>query len=125
MPYKLPLLAIAWCATALSLHAQSAPATPTSPAASDESVLTLSPFQVDARGDVGYLAQNTLSGSRMNAALKDTPAPISVFTKEFIDDVSVDLVKDLMLYSVNMTPELAGGRREDKSRKATTERCGA
>lgn len=84
--------------------AQTAPSPAVIPA---ESVITLSPFQVDARGDVGYLAQNTLSGSRMNTSLKDTPAPISVFTREFIDDVGVDFVKDLMEYSVNMTPELS------------------
>ena len=42
----------------------------------DDSVVTLSPFQVDARGNLGYLAQNTLSGSRMNTALKDTPWPL-------------------------------------------------
>ncbi len=109
MTPKLPLLALASFATALLSHAQSAPtsAPPAPTTASDESVLTLSPFQVDARGDVGYLAQNTLSGSRMNTSLKDTPAPISVFTKEFMNDVGVDFVKDLMEYSVNMTPELA------------------
>ncbi len=104
---SLPLLGACFAVVAASVQAQTTPAPGATAAAADESVVKLSPFQVDARGDVGYLAQNTLSGSRMNTALKDTPAPISVFTKEFIDDIGVDFVKDVMEYSVNMTPELS------------------
>lgn len=109
MKPKLPLLllGVSMSALAASSPAQTAPAPASTQPVLDEEVVTLSPFQVDARGDVGYLAQNTLSGSRMNTALKDTPAPISVFTREFIDDVGVDFVEDIMEYSVNMTPELS------------------
>ncbi|MBT5168909.1 MAG: TonB-dependent receptor plug domain-containing protein [Opitutales bacterium] len=80
---------------------------PAMQAQNDEDVFELSPFEVDGSGDVGYAAQNTLAGSRMNSRLKDTPVPISVFTKEFIDDIGADMLEDVMDYSVNMTPELS------------------
>jgi len=73
----------------------------------DDDIFELSPFEVDGTGDVGYAAQNTLAGSRMNSRLKDTPAPISVFTKEFLEDIGADNVEDILAYSVNMTPELS------------------
>src|SRR5688572_22690492 len=49
-------------------------------AAAKEEVVTLSPFQVETSRDIGYQAQNTLSGSRLNTPLKDTAAPVTVFT---------------------------------------------
>ena len=58
------------------LAAQSAP----SPAVvRDDQVVELNPFVVQNDKDSGYLAANTLAGSRLNTSLKDTPASISVF----------------------------------------------
>ncbi len=76
-------------------------------AQNDEDVYELSPFSVDNSKDVGYAAQNTLAGSRLNSRLKDTPAPLSVYTSEFISDIAADSVEDTLGYSVNMTPELS------------------
>ena len=73
----------------------------------DETIFELSPFSVDSSGDVGYAAQNTLAGSRLNTRLKDTPAPLSVYTSEFMSDISADSVEDALEYSVNMTSELS------------------
>ncbi|QXD22989.1 hypothetical protein F7C95_13740 [Opitutia bacterium ISCC 51] len=73
----------------------------------EDEIYDLNPFQVDVSQDVGYAAQNTLAGSRMNTALKDTPAPISVYTAEFISDIGVDMLEEVLEYSVNMTPELS------------------
>ena len=74
--------------TAASLPAQIAPvpASATKPAGASEAAVVLSPFEVNSTKDVGYLAQNTLSGSRMNTSLKDTPAAVSVMTPEFLAD---------------------------------------
>jgi iron complex outermembrane recepter protein len=74
---------------------------------SEEDIYDLSPFEVDVSQDIGYAAQNTLAGSRMNTALKDTPAPISVYTAEFISDIGADMLEEVLDYSVNMTPELS------------------
>ena len=51
-----------------------APATPASPTA--EEAVVLNPFLVSSSADTGYAATNTLDGSRLNTALRDTPAAI-------------------------------------------------
>ncbi|MBK1879753.1 TonB-dependent siderophore receptor [Pelagicoccus mobilis] len=73
----------------------------------DEQVYELSPFEVDGSDDVGYAAQNTLAGSRMNSRLKDTPTPLTVYTKEFMEDIGADSLEETLEYSVNMTPEMS------------------
>jgi len=56
-------------------------------AVKEEDVIKLSPFTVDSSRDLGYQAENTLSGSRLNSSLRDTAGSISVFTKDFLDDI--------------------------------------
>jgi len=72
---------------------------PVAPAVAD--VIQLSPFEVNTSKDVGYVAENSLAGSRMNAKLRDTPGSVSVFTKEFLDDLAITDLKQLVEYSVN------------------------
>lgn len=69
-------------------------------AQSDE-VIKLSPFEVSAESDVGYLATNTLAGTRFNTALKDTPASLSIFTPEFMEDIAVTSVLEAYEYGLN------------------------
>lgn len=64
-------------------------------------VVELSPFEVRTDKDTGYVATNTLAGSRLNTALRDTPAAISVFTKEFLDDIGATNVTQALEYSLN------------------------
>jgi len=52
-----------------------------------EEIVVLSPFVVNSSKDVGYVATNTLAGSRLNTPLADTPASISGFTPEFLADI--------------------------------------
>ncbi|MDA0346356.1 MAG: TonB-dependent receptor plug domain-containing protein [Verrucomicrobia bacterium] len=73
----------------------------------DDKIYDLSPFQVNSSGDVGYAAENTLAGSRLNTSLRDTAAPISVYTAEFISDIGVDTLEDVLKYSLSVTPELS------------------
>src|SRR5688572_26387141 len=75
------------------LHAQQTP-----PA---NEVVTLSPFVIDTSRDVGYQAENTLSGSRLNTSLRDTASSISVFTREFLDDTALTDMRKLLDYTVN------------------------
>src|SRR3954463_13662304 len=79
--------------------AQTAPALP--PAANPADVVELSPFTVNTDRDVGYQAENTLAGSRLNAPLRDTAGSVSVFTKEFLDDLAITDIRELLQYSVN------------------------
>jgi iron complex outermembrane recepter protein len=76
------------------------PAAPPPPA---EEVVVLTPFSVDTTKDRGYQAENTLSGSRLNSSLNDTPASVSVFTKEFLQDVGLTELRELVEYSVSAT----------------------
>ncbi|MDP3068638.1 MAG: hypothetical protein Q8N18_00030 [Opitutaceae bacterium] len=71
------------------------------PVPTEEKLIELSPFEVRTEKDTGYSAQNTTSGSRLNTSLADTPAAISVFTKEFIEDIGATKVEDLVEYSIN------------------------
>lgn len=68
--------------------------------AENEEVFTLSPFEVNAADDRGYRATNTLAGTRFDSSLKDTPASVSVFTLDFIEDAGLDSVRDAMEYTM-------------------------
>ena len=67
----------------------------------DEDVFVLSPFEVDESEDVGYLATNTLSGTRFNTSLRDTAASVSVWTEEFLDDTGLTDIEELIDYSLS------------------------
>lgn len=71
------------------------------PPAGEGSTIVLSPFEVSVAQDQGYTATNTLAGSRLNTSLRDTPAAISVFTKEFLDDIGAINVTQALEYSLN------------------------
>src|SRR5262245_10318328 len=75
--------------------------TPPSPPAASTEVVELSPFEVNTSRDVGYAAENTLAGSRLNTSLRDTAGSVSVFTREFLDDLAITNVHELVQYSLN------------------------
>jgi iron complex outermembrane recepter protein len=64
-------------------------------------VIQLSPFIVDTSADRGYMATNTLSGSRVNTPLYTTPSVTSVFTREFLDDIAANDLVDAYAFAVN------------------------
>jgi iron complex outermembrane receptor protein len=76
------------------------PSTSSSTNAGDETI-TLSPFTITEDQDTGYVATSSLAGSRMNTALRDTAASLSVLTKEFLDDIGATSVADAMAWSTN------------------------
>lgn len=71
----------------------------------DDAVYVLSPFNVTTTEDMGYLAQNTLAGSRIDTSLRDVGAAISVLTLEFLDDIGATSMKDVILFSNNSVPD--------------------
>ena len=102
----LAVFATALCATLTS--AQIPPASSaagTAAAAKGDSTTVLSPFEVRSEQDVGYQAANTTSGSRLNSALKDTAASISVFTPEFIADIAANNLSEMLAYATNVEAE--------------------
>src|SRR5688572_18555951 len=93
---RIPFASLVFLASAIAQTTVPPPATP--PAGE---VVTLSPFQVTAEDDTGYRAANTLDGSRLNTPLRDTPGAISVFTKDFIDDLGATDIQQLLRYDTN------------------------
>lgn len=78
--------------------------TTASPAAAgdpDEPVLVLSPFEVQAGSNEGYLATSSLAGSRLKTSLKDIASPISVVTPQFMEDTGARNLSDLLVYTTN------------------------
>lgn len=97
------LLLCTTCAIAqvASASAASTPAANPSEEKNAAGAVVLSPFEVSASNDVGYIATNTLAGSRLNSALKDTPGIIDVFTKEFLADLGATDLQTAMAYANN------------------------
>ena len=87
------------------LLAQTAPAAPQE---TDEEVLQLSPFEVVAEDDSGYVATSTLAGTRIRTDLRDVGSAISVITKEFMKDIGATDNSTLLQYTTNA--EVAGTR---------------
>jgi outer membrane receptor for ferrienterochelin and colicin len=83
---------------------QIAPTPRTTTTSKDEQTIVLSPFEV-VPDDIGYQAGNTISGSRLNASLKDTAASVSVFTPEFLSDIAANNISEMLAYATNVEPE--------------------
>ena len=72
------------------------------PADSGDKVIEMSPFTVEASvKDVGYYAENTLAGSRMNSKITDLAAAISVVTAEQLRDTAAIDINDVFAYEAN------------------------
>lgn len=85
------------------------PAAPSEKKPAEGETLTLSPFQVTATNDNGYIATNTLAGSRLNTELVNTPAAISVMTRDFLLDVGALNINQAMEFAANATNDISGG----------------
>ena len=92
------------------LIAQTTPAetAPSATANADEDVVVLTPFEVRSDSDTGYVATETLAGTRIRTELKDVASSISVVTKEFMNDVGATDNATLLQYTANA--EVAGTR---------------
>jgi hypothetical protein len=77
-------------------------ATSASPAGgtADEKVIELAPFEVTVGTERGYLASNTLAGTRLNSRLEDLAGSISVVTKQQLDDTAALDINDIFLYEI-------------------------
>ena len=67
----------------------------------EQETVKLSPFEVRLEEDQGYAATNTLAGSRLNTELRNTPAAITVFTKDFLEDIGALNTMEALAYSLN------------------------
>lgn len=99
--YKLSMLSllVAGCVTGLELRSQTAAPTSGDAPSSTEDVFELSPFVVDSGEDSGYRATNSISGTRLNSAIKDLPMPLEVITEEFLRDTGSNDLRQALRYS--------------------------
>ena len=67
----------------------------------EDGVLTLSPFTVTAKDDVGFVAASSLAGGRLSGALKDTPVAYSVLTREFLDALQLNDLAEMVQWAPN------------------------
>ena len=72
-----------------------------------EEAVVLSPFVVKSDKDTGYQATTTLAGTRLNTAVKDLAGSISIYTKDFMEDVNATDASSLLIFATNM--ESSGG----------------
>jgi len=77
-----------------------APAQPAEPAA-EEPPVELSPFLVSSEKGSGYQATSTLAGTRLSTELKDIGAAVSVYTQDFLEDISVSKLEDILGYTMS------------------------
>lgn len=68
----------------------------------DEEAVVLSPFEIRTDKDKGYLATNSISGSRLNTPIKEIPMPIEVITEKFVRDTGSTDLRESLRYSAGI-----------------------
>jgi outer membrane receptor protein involved in Fe transport len=98
LPRALPALLVLAALPAAGLRAQSAPApAAASPAARPAGgLVALNPFEVKAEADNSYGALNSNSLTQFNTALDRTPVSADIFTAEFMRDIAVTSVEEML-----------------------------
>ncbi|MBI2498381.1 MAG: hypothetical protein HYV75_10880, partial [Opitutae bacterium] len=102
--YTKRLVALALAATA-SLMAQTTSAPPAVAVDQNEKPLVLEKFVVNTEKDNGYIAVDSLAGGRTNTPIKFTPASMSSLTRNFIDDLGIQNVREALQWAPNVVPE--------------------
>lgn len=105
-----PLVLAGWLLAAGAALGQTASAPAKPPVAvstrpTDEAV-KLNPFVVNEDDNVGYAATSTLAGTRINTALRDVGAAISIVTPEFLRDTAATNLGELL--SLTTGTEIGG-----------------
>jgi hypothetical protein len=113
MHYPKSSVALTFLSIPLAASSLGAQSTRPSPAeandAKPESALVLNPFVVSTEKDTGYAGSSTLAGTRLNTPVADLGAAISIFTKDFLDDIGATSTNDLLIYATGMEAGGPGG----------------
>jgi outer membrane receptor protein involved in Fe transport len=94
------IASLALCAPALAQTVAPAPA----PARTEEEVVELPTFSVQAEKDEGYIAADTISGSRLSTNLIKTPSDVTTLTAEFIRDLGVFDTREVLRWLTSAHP---------------------
>ncbi len=104
------LMAAMLALSPLTIFAQAvAPVAKAPAAATEDSAVLLNPFVVNTEKDTGYAGSSTLAGTRLNTPIADLGASISIFTKDFLDDIGATNTNDLLIYATGMEAGGPGG----------------
>jgi catecholate siderophore receptor len=85
----------------------------------DETVV-LSPFVVSSETETGYQATSSLAGTRLNTDIKDIGAAVSIYTKDFMQDIGATSARDLLVYATGVEVGGVNGNYFGNSPGATT-----
>lgn len=75
----------------------------------DDEVVQLSPFEVRSEVNRGYVASESLTGTRVATLIKDLPFSVSVMTSEFFDDFALFELNENVAYVSSFTGLDQGG----------------
>ncbi|WP_438480505.1 TonB-dependent siderophore receptor [Oleiharenicola lentus] len=106
---KLGLLA--WCAAlgTSSALAQTAAPDPAPASTNKQDVVELTPFEVRSETNRGYIASETMTGSRVATQIKDLPYSVNVLTSEMFEDFAFFELNDNVAYIGSFTGLDQGG----------------
>jgi hypothetical protein len=92
-----------------TVAAQTAPATNSGAAVAPPpaEAVQLSPFTVSTDKEQGYSASGTLAGTRLNTALRDIAAAVTVITPDFMADLGVNTLQEVIDFTVNAEVNVA------------------
>ncbi|OAM91060.1 hypothetical protein AW736_05370 [Termitidicoccus mucosus] len=86
---------------------------------SDSELVILSPFEVSAEKDVGFVATTSLAGGRLAGDLATTPVAYSVQTREFIDALQLVNFAEALEWAPNTNSARDNGDNEIRSGSGT------
>src|SRR4051794_20844969 len=75
----------------------------------DKEVISLSPFEVRSAGNRGYIASETMTGTRVATQIKDLPYTVNVITSEFFEDFAMWQLDDSFTQVGGLTNIDVGG----------------
>lgn len=87
-------------ATSGMIFAQSASRAADAPSSTTETI-ELSPFIVSETDETGWIANETLAGTRLRTEYKDLGNQIETLTKDFMRDLGVTSFEDALIYTAN------------------------
>lgn len=67
----------------------------------DDAVIELSPFSVDASADTGYAATQSLAGTRIKSNLRDVATSVQAVTKDLLNDLGTTSINELFTYTTS------------------------
>jgi outer membrane receptor protein involved in Fe transport len=101
-PKSLPFTLLLSLTFGGAVVAQTVPPPATAATNSTEPVIELSPFVTTETSNTGWIATETLAGTRLRTDLKDVPNQIETLTKDFMADLGVTDMNQALIYTANV-----------------------